>query len=193
MASTLRFDNWEDGNGNTVLSSSDYRTPGLVFLSTTEFSSVPSFSLDDAFSSEYESYKIVLKRFSSDSVGIVPLSIRFRSNGSDDTSTNYQRQMWRLYGSQIAANTGNGSASGILISYISSGNTAGYSGDIISPYVASATQIHISSTAYQSDIATSIANIAHGYNSSSTQFDGFTIYPSSGNISGVVSIYGYAD
>lgn len=64
-------------------------TRGLILLAKDTFSSVTSVSFDNVFSNTYKQYKLITNI----AAGVAGnLNLRLRASGSDNSSTNYQRQ-----------------------------------------------------------------------------------------------------
>ena len=165
---------------------------GLTLISHTTFSGVASQSINDVFSATYLNYKII---WSIDtSAASVELSMRLRISGSDNTSTNYN---WaRGYSGQAGAFSGTGSgasanATEFNIAASSGTRTCQVVQDICRPFATD----HTSFTnlgQYFDSVSNFYGGFSHGSTSVTTSYTGFTFFPGSGDMTGAVSVYGYA-
>jgi hypothetical protein len=150
------------------------------------FSGVSSVSLNGCFSSTYENYLLRINGTGSLTTE-TDLAFRFRTSGSDNSTSNYFRWAYN----RTNAGAGNGYTASANTGYIGSCASGGFSAaaDIFQPQISANTMLN---------------SIGHGYGSSSsnaywfqnqfattTSFDGITIYPSSGTITGTIRVYGY--
>jgi len=157
--------------------------PGMVLLTTQTFSAVSSQSLNNVFVPTYDFYMVNIIWSSTASSN---LFVRFRESGADIT-TNYYGSGFEYAYNNTHANFGavsNGSTMNVgqtnttkgsnLIGYFTSEKGSG--GCVVSAlngqmYGAGTGSIFT----YASDVGSA---------------DGFTIYPSSGTITGTISLYG---
>jgi hypothetical protein len=162
----------------------------MVLINTTSFSAASSVSINDVFNATYSQYKIYtdLTNVSADST----LYLRLRVSGSD-AATNY------YYGIPALASSGatsyrfaNPATGGFEFGQTDSANNAHkYSGrlELFRPFEAVHTTCHI-----QFNDITNAGLISSGagggYHDGNTSYTGFTIYPSSGNFTGIVAVYG---
>lgn len=147
------------------------------------FTAVNSISLNGVFTSSYENYRITYRALSSANV---VLFCRLRASGSDNTTTSsYVVQLVRSIGTSVTAinptNTYWDSFGGSNTAY---GCTASY--DIFRPQLAAATTF-----LGQFFDGTNYIAANSGYHTQATAYDGFTLYPSSGTITGTIRVYGY--
>jgi hypothetical protein len=150
-----------------------------------DFSAVTSLSLNGVFTSDYDNY-LVIAQWTSSSAGAF-VELRFRLSGTDATGSNYTYQA-------LEANSTSVAGARVTDTYGRSarGSTArtGYSWHIYGPALAQP-------TAYRS-VSGSDFNSAYlldyaGTHSLSTAYDGITYYPSAGNITGNVHVFGYEE
>ena len=149
------------------------------------FTNVTSVSLNNAFSSNYRYYKVVLSLSNSSAAGTY-YGIRLRASGSDLSTASYDTQVANFSGgtwsvvqlsSQTYLRTGISDSQSTLRSFCSF--------DIANPNVAANTTITGTWAAY-------VGGIATGYLSNTTQYDGFTILFGNGtSFSGTVQVFGY--
>lgn len=170
-------------NGTVTLSPS-LMSPGLVLIRKESFSGVASKSVDGVFTSTYKNYRIIA-RFTGTVAG--QTNIRFRTAGADYTGANYK---WRAAEGVFTSTTNSGAAGSDL--------TTGRFGywaalesstemDVMSPALTEKTHMH-SQHQYGDGYGTqgSLVNVTNS-------FDGFTVYPTSGTLSGEIYVYGYAE
>jgi hypothetical protein len=172
-------------------SGSDLRnslSSGLVLLNTTSFTAVASQSVNNVFSSTYDNYFLVL----SELVGTTfdNINMRLRKSGTDNTSNIYYRQVIEasattLVGARIQATS-------FLLGVIRDTTQIGFVVQIQSPNVATQrTNLqNLSSYSPPANITMTVQTASHDL-SSSADFDGFTLIPASGTMTGKVSVYGY--
>jgi hypothetical protein len=160
-------------------------TGALKHINTTSFSAVASQSINDVFSATYNNYKIILN--CTGTGGFTNL-IRFRVGGADNSTANYN---W----SQVARD----STSTTVSATAGSGVTAGELGnqyvtanaqiiDVFNPFLADETLYSTMQTILSG--STQIFRLTGGGLNLTTSFTGFTIFPSSGTITGTIRVYG---
>jgi hypothetical protein len=151
-----------------------------------DFSAVTSLSLNGVFTSAYDNYLIVL-----DGTGSAGgyLRFRLRASGTDNsTASSYVTQ--ELYAaSTTRSGARNTLDNGLLAYWEASTNSMTLS--VYGPYLAQPTAFR-SVTANGEGVGTSICDEA-GTHNQSTAYDGFTIYPNSGNITGNIHVFGYEE
>jgi hypothetical protein len=159
---------------------------GLVHINTTSFSAVSSVSLNNVFSSTYTNYKIVIDQLSASTFS--SLLWRLRVGGADNTVAVYTilglvttenfQGLFRIL-AQTSFNIGD----------INTGFNYGMSIELQAPQLAQNTNATVNTTGRNSLVATSVtAGLIHY---ASTAFDGLTLFPSSGTITGTIRVYGY--
>ena len=164
---------------------SDVSATGLVHINTTSFSAVASQSINDVFSSTYDNYLILFY-----SKGSTNLSTNFkmRAGGSDESGSVYDNA--RVYNITSTATAGDDQNQ--------TGATIGTTGtlpnqfatiNLMNPNVALETAINMEVSNWSAS-----AQRAHRQGTliqTTTQYTGFSIIPSTGNITGSISVYGY--
>lgn len=144
------------------------------------FTGVTSVSLNGVFSAAYPNYRIMIAWAAS---GAVDGNIRLRNAGADVTTGTYSRTLLFAQGSAAASNQ-SGQTSWV-ISDLATGRSV-LSLDLYSPALAE-TKVG-SATGYS---AFPIVQLYGLGNSTTSSADGFSLYPTSGNITGTVRVYGY--
>lgn len=186
-ATGLVKDGWEDIKDlATAIDTTAASTfgGGISKVSTTSFSAVSSQSFNSVFTAGFN-YKIILNYVvSNNDEGA---AFRFRVSGSDNTTTNYVCRVGRVLSGGIAANdtiARNNFSSGAI--QTASTGRAFTIIDISNP---NAAEVHPIFAITSSDYGSYFGS---GYFQSATAFDGFTIYPGSGTITGKATIYKWA-
>jgi len=155
------------------------------------FSAVSSLSLNNIFNSTYTNYKIIIRNTSSNA-GTVNLLLRLRKNGVDETTDAgpqlYYYETVQAYGTSIY--NAYLAAQGFPIGFTTNNTYEGRVIDMYEPFLEKQTTYRcISSEGYQTNFLTS-HNGAHVIPAS---YDGFTLYPLSGTITGLISVYGVTE
>ena len=149
------------------------------------FTGVSSVSLNGVFTSAYEFYRIVCSYTASSNAQ--NLNFRFRVSGTDNSANEYYSALWRARydGSSQILNT---------ITTIGAVNVSGtarnsLSMDVIDPFLASFTSINgVVNGVDGTQRFVAMNGMQHTVSSS---FDGFSLIPASGNITGTIRVYGY--
>jgi hypothetical protein len=173
-------------NGTTWGSIAPVSSQGLTLINTTTFSAVSSFSLPaNTFTSTYDNYLIMCEYTVSTSLN---LTLRMRLAGSDDSTSNYNRQLLTADGSSvIAALLTN--QTGVVFGFSGSGRS-NFKIDLFSPAVARPTtgQSYLGENASTTGGASRYATFGHNV---STAYDSASVILSAGNMTGTYSVYGY--
>jgi len=162
-------------------------TAGLTLINSTPFSAVSSISLPtDTFTSTYKYYRIIWNpsAFS----GSLATSVRFRTSGTDNSTSNYSftSQRYNIAINTITDTSTIGATSGTL-------NTAGgapvsFVMDVISPQVAEKTMLINRGVGDTGDNWTNTIVFT-----GTTVFDSMSFIASANNFTGTVKVYGYAN
>ena len=166
--------------GGLQIGGSAVVSAGLVFISrTTIGTAVSSVTVSDAFSADYDNYKIVLCGGQASAA----TSINFQL-GSEVTG-----YLWQLiyggYGASVAAE---GTSTGTVFSYAGSTSTSSLIGciEVQSPFLAKRTFIQ------SNHIRNTVAGICRGFHNAATSFTDFTLSPLVGTFTGgTIDVYGY--
>jgi hypothetical protein len=158
----------------------------LVRITTATFSSATAASVDSVFSSTYDNYLILLNVESTS--GSNAMQVRFRTGGSDNTTSNYGSN-WEYAAFGTAGATGQlGSAAGSTLAYIQdiTGNPTSNVMFVFNPF------------ATQNTYANHQAVQGNGYRitgglefDTTTSFDGISFICAAGTFGGTISVYGY--
>lgn len=170
-----------DASMNTALGT---KKAGMVLLNTTSFSGVAAASVPaSTFSATYTNYKALVNLTNSNAG--VSTSLRLRSSGTDNTTSNYQDgKMYSLSGGSVTSSI---TGATTLFELMPNSGTSNKNFEIIffSPFA----------TAVTSVIAYGGSNrfpTAGSYEfSATTSFDAFTIFPAANTTSGTIQVFGY--
>jgi len=162
-----------------ALASGDFAKTGSATFTTQS-----SVSLDNCFSSTYDNYVITGYCSSSAAASILG---RLRASSTDAT-TNYAYAIDEIYLSAGPSSVLSASTTSFLIQGTSSNphSFVGFNYTIYKPFSASATFMNGMSTRDQS-LLTLRGGLQH---STASSYDGFTIFPGSGTITGQINVYG---
>ena len=169
-----------NGSGMDLITPTSVAGSGVTLSGgQVSFSAATAVSVNGCFTSAYDNYQIVVEGVQS-----IPntVALRLRASGADAAGSNYIYQI--LSGSTTSAAAANYTAT--FFDYFSVGTTNVMVAEatIRRPNLAQTTLI-----AYQGGRETYVA-IATGYHSLTTQYDGFSLIPTTGNLTGTVRIYG---
>jgi len=159
--------------------------PGLTLLNTTDFSAVASQSINDVFSSTYDSYRIVYNVTAASASGV--LRLRMRVSGTDNSDNLYTQAILYIPAFGVSAPFGSVAASTSTFFEGGSSNSShgGYGAiEIASPFATTTTRINALG-------AGDNLHVAGGGLRNNTSYTGFSIIATSGNITGNVKTYGY--
>jgi hypothetical protein len=160
---------------------------GLTLIDTETFSASAAVNIDDVFSATYDNYKII---FVGSASTIITINFRLRVAGVDASGSNYIRQ--RI----VADSTSVAGARATGVAYFSGDVEFDPSTQIFelaNPAKASKTGFNTQalSIVTSGGVVNTNLVVTAGQHDLSTAYDGFTLIPSSGTITGTVSVYGY--
>jgi len=163
---------------------------GLVLLNTTTFSAQSTVSINNAFSSTYDNYKVLVNINSVSTT--LNGQLRLRVSGTDDTSgfhyssgistipTTTTISNWNYQGttSFIPFRTNSSGGNGLGVSEINLFNPA-------KPIITIVTYNSLT------NFGDTQFNIGGGQHFVNTAHDGFSLIASAGNMTGTIEVYGY--
>jgi hypothetical protein len=168
----------------TLVLPTDSIQPGLVLLNTTSFSAASTVSVNNCFSSTYDNYLIKLLATNSSAGNFLT---RLRTS-SDDSGANYSDQLLYGSGSTASANRQSGQTSW-RTGYAGTSDSGTLTLELFAPNLAAYTKGNFGGCVFVgSTQEATYGSVAHN---ATTQFTGFTIFPSVGNFTGTVRVYGY--
>jgi len=170
--------------GNAIDTSAQDFGGGLVHIETRTVSAVAAESFNNVFNSDFQNYKIIINL---NATGNESVRFRLRVGGTDDTGTNYEFVNTTFSGS--SASVSSAPANNIFV--LNMRNTHKSNGiiELFNPFLVSKTGLDIS---YQRTSSPVEKGVIAGEHSLSTSYDGFTLFPDTSNMTGTISIYGYA-
>jgi hypothetical protein len=154
---------------------------GLVHIETRTLSAVAAENFDNVFSATYDNYFLTARIAISTSAG---LGLKFRTGGADNSTANYNTQRQQSNVTTVSASTTIGGTS----SSITTSNEQEFSWtfQLQKPFNTDFTFMtgeHTNGAILQS--------FGLGF-AATTSFDGFVLFSSAGNMTGSISIFGYA-
>jgi hypothetical protein len=158
---------------------------GLIHINTTSFSAVASQSFNNVFSSTYDYYRVIATGSTS---GDFNLHLRFRFSGVDNTTaSSYRAQRIKGSGASVTASLATEN-----YMFVGSWRLNGFNSnvfDILNPFLSEETVLHYSNNRDNNPTEVSVFT---GIHEQSVSYDGFTLLPSSGTLTGKLSVFGYA-
>lgn len=161
----------------------------IVLTGSADFTTSSAVNINDCFSATYLNYFIAINLTASSATD-AELLFRMRASGTDDTSSNYTRQ--RIFQRSTTIGGTTNTATSMELSSISTTYTPRTYCDLYlnDPFIAKPTTMVSNANGWNSSNENTQFRIS-GVHNVSTSYDGITIYPSSGNITGKIRIYGY--
>jgi len=157
-------------------------------LGTVTFSGCSTLSLNGIFSAAYNHYKIVCSNTGSTS--ITALNFKMRASGTDSTGLYYGGANGANSESNYTIFVQLNGVSAMRFGVAKSGETATVEMIISNPFSSSARTQFANSYIF-TDGTNGRAYYSGGSNVESTSFDGLTLIPDTGTITGTISIYGF--
>jgi hypothetical protein len=162
---------------------------GLVYITSGTFSSSSAVSINNCFSSTYTNYRVVFGNITHSTTLV--LRIRMRLSGTDNSATSWDYGWPYLYvnGASINLNNGTGQT-GLYVgdTNSTSNGVAAFSLDVFQPNVARRTAWLGNAINIYTNFFTMSGGGVHNVE---TAYDGFTLYTSTGTISGNYQVFGY--
>jgi hypothetical protein len=156
----------------------------MILTKAQSFSASSAVNVNDCFSATYKNYLVLIQYTMS---GNHDTNWRFRTGGTDNTASNYQYS-GAYFAAGDTANTALGTINDDKMNIGNGINTgASYTVMVHQPFESAV-------TGYEALNGTgSRYKIMGGQVNNSTSFDGFSILPSSNNITGTLRVYGLVD
>jgi hypothetical protein len=159
-------------------------TSGLTLISRSTWSAAAAVNVNDVFTSTYSNYRILIYSYANNTYGYY---MRLRAGGADNTASTYGYQKLDAGGTTVTAARSSNQTSWEIGEIHAEYN--GYGMDIYAPQESTQTNFVNVGVTGSSTGTTQCQRMGGFYNT--TSFDGFTLYPPSGNFTGVVTVYGY--
>jgi len=145
-------------------------------------------SLNGVFSSTYRSYMIVFDCSHSTNASF---DVRLRVSGTD-TSSAYFYNIIDYYSNSATVDLAQGNSASSIVLADSGNSRRGFRMDVLNPFVATQTFLNTMVSGYKSATPRQEANLSFATQGGSTSFDGITFIPSTGTMTGTVTVYGMA-
>jgi hypothetical protein len=186
------------GSNNQVLTADSSQATGLkwatpsasalVFITSSSFTSSTAVSVNNCFSSTYENYVVIVNLSASSNN---ELTMRMRVGGSDTVGSAYRGNACAMPHGSTSGVEGFGSVvDRMRLMWMGNSYRRGLTINFNAPFAVDRTIIHGTglgmNSAYSQQASLNFASAQED----STSFDGFTLYPSTGNITGVLRVYG---
>lgn len=162
---------------------------GLQLLFSNTYSNTQTINVNNVFSSTYENYRVVIGLCTTSTT--VNNWLRLRSNGADNSTTNYR---WGAYFVSTAGGLSGLGNGGDSVFVWSVGTTSDDNGGVIEFYrpAVSTSKTSFSSGPFFQNSATGYAGSSSGVFNSTGAFDGFTLSRDSGQYTSLtLRVYGY--
>jgi hypothetical protein len=154
---------------------------------TTTFTTVSSISLNGVFTSSYDNYRVLVK-FTAASASAI-YNMRMRASGADNTAASYNRQ--NILGQAASASASKATSQTTWLMGQNNSSTT-YNFQIYDFYGPQRTEITTSMALIgELDAGDYIAKAQTLIHASTTAFDGLSMYPDSGTISGRIVVLAY--
>jgi hypothetical protein len=150
------------------------------------FTAATTMNINGCFTSTYDNYLIVMRSTASTYVDI---RMRLRVGGTDATGVNYAYQLLQADSTSVSA--ARNAANDFL--RIADGSSTQRDGTHIYMYGPALAQPTAARSVYVLGYLNAALGAHAGTHSLSTAYDGMTLYPSSGNFTGALTIYGLAN
>lgn len=164
--------------------------PGLVFITASTFSASTAVNVNNCFTSTYDNYRIVV---AVDSVSTTNgVNLRLRASGTDNSSSNYYYNGPHIVSSSsvsVDVYRSSGLATSFVVIHSDNNGSGNCSLDLFNP--ARSVRTMIASTFINQNSTDMRMASPAGLMSVTTSYDGFSLIPTTGNITGNVRVYGY--
>jgi hypothetical protein len=165
----------------------DLAPKGLVLLNTTSFSAVASQSINDVFSASYDKYVFDWSIVTSTNADI---NFRYRVSGSDNSTSNYYYSglgnSWGA-GTTLYYNSGSAQTLWKIFNSGAADRDANGTFTICDPFSSTRKAQITGNFAYATSGVTGVQGVVFD---GTTSFTGFTIYTSTGTMTGTLAVYG---
>jgi hypothetical protein len=178
-------------NGTNWVAASNAVSAGSTLISSTTFTSVSSVSVNNVFTSLYDTYKVVLYAAAAGGVKMF-----MRLSGTDSAAGYYDNKIVTsgAGGATITGSFQNNVATGWM-PFVQSGQNTIVSGSVtlINPAIASSTQYSSTPTWYSNSGGNNGMQVGSaGYHGAATAYDGFT-FTLANSTTGYIQVYGQKD
>jgi hypothetical protein len=157
---------------------------GLVHIATESFTAVSSVSLNGVFTSAYDNYAIMIKTTGTQNDA---LQYRMRA-GSDNTASSYNYIRFGIVSSTLSGAPTTSDDKGGL-GQVSNAQISVVWSQFFSPFLSEPT-VYVAKGNQFADSTFRYYDYSGSHNVASS-FDGITLYPASGTITGTIRVYGH--
>jgi hypothetical protein len=156
---------------------------GLTLISVQTFSASSGIDVNNVFTSTYTNYRLVFSNITTST----SIYVSYRERASSTTNaTNYKKgQYYRSYTSGTAGSNSGGTEGNLFDLNTDETNTMGATLELQCPATTAYTGFQFSGSTRDQ------IQIGSGIHANAVAYDGFSLFPYSGTMSGTVSIYGY--
>ena len=158
----------------------------LVLINTNTFSASTSIDFSDVFSTTYDNY-LIMGTFTANTGS--DLNFRFRVGGADNSTSNYNFQVFEADGATLTGGRGANQTNGRFVA-TGSGRSS-FTTTMFSPFL-SQTKHYVGQGECLTTSSNRISNISGSFNDT-TSFTGMTVIPGSGSVTGTIRVYGIAN
>jgi len=173
-----------------VLTASDTNTylnnGGLVYITAGTASAAATLSVNSCFTATYENYFVTWNGLTS--ANDVVMNIRFRASGTD-ASTGYRYVQLQSYVGLGSPSISGSNTATVIQAGGSSNQQTSFEAWLYNPQLAKYTLARGTSTNIQSG-GTIDTYTFSGFLYNTTAYDGITVYPASGTLTGTLRVYG---
>jgi hypothetical protein len=156
-------------------------------LGNVTFTTVSSVSLNDVFSSGYQNYKVVVNVKASTNVA---LQMRYRVSNADNSVGSYSFGRMGIDGGGSTNNTGGTSTSFTNICNPSTEYFGSLDFNVYNPFASERTTMSGTGSGLRTDYTASAFYALGCLFDVNTSFTGFTLFPSTGTITGTIRVFG---
>jgi hypothetical protein len=160
---------------------------GLTLVTSQAFTTSTAVNVNNVFTSTYTNYKLIFRITATTASGDAKVTMRLRASGTDST-TNYYEQVTYSFGTTLGAEQ---STTWYAIDINPTYPDQASIMDLFNPALAKNT-FGSSMYAKLNNAGTPIQASDGFWHIAATAYDGFSLIPGNGNITGTVEIYGYA-
>lgn len=179
-----------DFTAGSVLTAAQMNAVGLWLVKTQTLNAVSN-NITSCFTSDFDSYHVVISGFSTATTTIRTINVRLLAGTTPDTSSNYSWMYNLAYGANLGGNSSSQNVAQWEVGVASTRAGQSIIIDFNSPQKATASSISFQSVTYQSDVPSYIIRQGGGGHNVATAYDGFQIYGATDALSGTVRVYGY--
>jgi nanoRNase/pAp phosphatase (c-di-AMP/oligoRNAs hydrolase) len=179
-----------DFTAGAVLTAAQMDLIGL-WLVKSETISGSSVDITDCFSSDYDSYKVVVSNLNKTSSTVRALNLQMLDNTTPDTSANYGYMYNFAYGSNLGGNASAQFANFYELGLMSNREGQHLEIEFNSPFLEQPSSIGFKTVTYQSDVNSYIVRHGGGGHNVAASYNGFSLQTTTDSLSGTVRVYGY--